>query len=162
MLGVGALLKEYCEQAPGGRITSEELADRLQKAGYKFSSSFLRGVMTGKNLASYRLLKGCEKVFNLANGELTRFAVGYFAHQLAERHDLSIHQVARLLKEYLRGGESISSRHGKPSITPTEVGEGSTEITGEKGVRHRRTIRSIMYPLGVCKAPILLSSTVCG
>ena len=163
MRGVGGLLKEHCEHATGERITSGELAERLRKEGYRFSSSFLRGVMTGKNQASFRLLEGCEKVFGLGSGDLTRFAVGYFAEQLAERHNLSIHQVSYLLKEYLRGGEPVPAGEGVPSPAPEAVGPGPAESPGEEGVAHKRTIRSLMSTWGLHIAPFCYPSlSACG
>ncbi|KKL48140.1 hypothetical protein LCGC14_2328510 [marine sediment metagenome] len=153
MVGVGGLLKEHCEQSSEGRITSDELAERLRKEGYRFSSSFLRGVMTGKNIPSYRLLEGCEKVFSLPTGDLTRFAVGYFAEQLAQRHNLSVRQVSDLLKEYLQCSGAVPSGEAAPAPAPEEVGEGKAESPGEAGVTHKRTIRSLMLTWGLRAAP---------
>ena len=147
MRGVGGLLKEHCEQAAGGVMTSLQLAGRLREVGYKCTSSYIRGVFTGKSKASYDLLEACEKVLNLAAGELTRFAVGHVAEQLADRHNLSVYRVAHLLKEYLRGIGAVSAAGETPSLAPGEVGTRPAASPGKEQVTHKRTIRSLMSTL---------------
>lgn len=105
MEDVGRIIKELCETRKP-RWTSDRLASELKGVGCKVSSSYLRGVMTGKNRASYKVLAGCERVFNLKKGRLTKFAVGYLADELAEKYGVSTEEVFRLLQEYLRDGPS--------------------------------------------------------
>ena len=146
MEAAGRIIRELCDTHQP-RLTSDDLARELSSAGIRISSSYIRGVMTGKNLASFRFLEGCEKVFNLRRGVLTRLAVGYWAESLALKHGVSIEEVSRLLGEYLSGEEYLAAYLGPAPDTEGELGMGKAGAEAER-VTHKRTIRSIMSTVG--------------